>query len=140
MRFLPALFIFSSCKYLSSFPKNVVIWSFGHLVILPFFMLCYWICRLFVEDRRKRKQEENCFVFLLLDRSFPLYLIGSVFSGLFPVFSFFLSFFFFLSFSVVFLSFLLSIYLSFFLPFFLYSADKSSTILRQRLNTREREM
>ena len=33
-------------------PKNVVIWSFGHLVILPFLMLDYWICRSFM----KRKQ------------------------------------------------------------------------------------
>ena len=45
--------------------KNVVIWSFGHLVILPFCMLDYCICRSLMKRKtdhlmkRKTEQEET---------------------------------------------------------------------------------
>jgi len=54
MRFLP--FLFPSLPFPSSSLKaHELSEKYGHLVILPFFMLGYWICRLFVEDRQKRK-------------------------------------------------------------------------------------
>ena len=42
--------------HLSS-PKKM--WSFGHLVILPFCMLDYWICRSLMKRNRSFDEKKN---------------------------------------------------------------------------------
>ena len=94
--------------------QHMVIWSFCRFLCLVIGFVAYLLKIGRNESRRRTisfsSYSIGIFPFILLVLSFPVY---------FPVFFFFLPFF---HFSFIFPSFLLSIYL--------YSADKSSTILR----------
>ena len=94
--------------------QHMVIWSFCRFLCLVIGFAAY-LLKIGRNESRRRTISFSSYSIGI----FPFYFIGSVFSGLFSGLFLLSSF---LSFSFIFPSFLLSIYL--------YSADKSSTILR----------